>query len=89
MPLRELRKKGCGCLAQKVCEDMSTCPSETAFAKGYRAGFEKALFVVADWGRRMKNPAAHDAIGKAVMLLQKLKESSENAAPNECGGVEC
>ncbi len=43
------------------------------FVRGYQVGFDKAVEIVAGWGREMNNPAARDAIGETVERLRQAR----------------
>jgi hypothetical protein len=74
VPLRQLRETGIRSLDPEVRELMSTrSAKQSEFDQGYQAGFDKAVEIVAGWGRKMNNPAARDAIGETVERLQRAR----------------
>lgn len=74
VPLARLRKFGAGSLDETVRESMPAASTRRAeFVLGYLAGYDKAVDVVADWGTRMVNPGARDALSEIVERLQQLR----------------
>lgn len=78
-PLRQLRQSGIGSVSLEVRKQTLTVSTkQTDFVRGYLAGFDQAVSIVADWGGEMNNPAARDAIRDAVARLQQARSQLTN-----------
>ena len=74
VPLRSLREAGIAALDDEVREQsVEGSTPQLDLAQGYKAGFEKAIGIVADWGHRMNDPAARVAIAKVVQHMQQMR----------------
>jgi hypothetical protein len=82
VPLRRIREAGITSLDNEVREQMAEGSTpQMEFAQGYEAGFEEAVSIVADWGRKMNDPAARDAIARVVQHLQQVRLQVTSESP--------
>lgn len=85
VPLREIRESGINALEPELRKQMPVSSADqTEYVRGYQAGFDKAVEIIAGWGRKMIDLAARDAIGDTVTRLQNVR--SEMTA-NENGKI--
>ncbi|TDK29669.1 hypothetical protein E2F50_22280 [Rhizobium deserti] len=74
VPLRRIRETGIAVLDDdEVREQMAGDTShQMAFAQGYQAGFDDAVGIVADWGHKMRDHNARDAVADVAQHLQEV-----------------
>ena len=74
VPLVKFRETGMRSLDPDIRERMASASSDQiAFVTGYLAGFDKAVDIVANHGRKMNNPDAGDAVRETVLRLQQVR----------------
>ena len=85
VPLGKFRETGMRSLDPDIRERMASASSDQiAFVTGYLAGFDKAVDIVANHGRKMNNPDAGDAIRETVLRLQQVRAQM---GPHESGTI--